>query len=176
MSATLLSTAPDAATTSAATTSAATTAAAPRVIASLVLGELEVLPEQLLHFPEGLHGFPGETAFALVPAARDGFWWLQSAQEAGLAFLLVDPFLAAAGYELDLSEGDQQFLALTDPADALVLSIVTLPALPTQPATTNLRGPLVVNVATRVARQVVSRHEAYDFHTPIALPATSSAH
>lgn len=161
MPATLVSAAPD----------PAASAPTPHVIPSVVLGDIDVLPEQLLHFPEGLHGFPAETAFALVPAARDGFWWLQSAREAGLAFLLVDPFLAAAGYELDLSEGDQQFLALTDPADALVLSIVTLPATPGEPATTNLRGPLVVNVATRVARQVVSRHEAYDFHTPIALPA-----
>ncbi len=143
--------------------------AAERVISSRVLGDLALAPEQLFAFPEGLHGFESQQEFALVPAARDGFWWLQSATEAGLAFLLVDPFRASAGYELDLSPGDEQFLALDDASDALVLTIVTLPAEPGGTPTTNLRGPLVFNVAQQRARQVVSRNEAYAFHAPVSL-------
>lgn len=144
-------------------------APSPRVVSSHVLGDLEVDPAQLLTFPEGLHGIPGHTEFALLPAAREGFWWLQATDEAGLAFLLTDPFRAAAGYELDLSDGDQQFLSLKSPDDALVLSIVTLPAAEGEALTTNLRGPLVCNVVTRTARQIVSRNDQHGFAVPVNL-------
>ena len=140
-----------------------------RTIASHVLGDLEVTPDQLLTFPEGLHGFPEHTEFALLPAAREGFWWLQAADEAGLAFLLTDPFRTADGYELDLSDGDAQFLSLNSPDDALVLSIVTLPAAEGGTLTANLRGPLVCNVVTRTARQIVSRNEQHGFAVPVSL-------
>jgi flagellar assembly factor FliW len=143
---------------------------AERTIASRVLGEMTLSPEALYTFPEGLHGFPAETEFALVPAGREGFWWLQSTVEAPLAFLLVDPFRVSPGYELDLSVGDEQFLSLRSPDDALVLTVVTLPSDGSASATTNLRGPLVFNTAEQRGRQVVSAQEnGYSLHEPVSL-------
>jgi flagellar assembly factor FliW len=140
-----------------------------RAVASHVLGDLEVTSDQLLTVPEGLHGFPEHKEFALLPAAREGFWWLQATDEPGLAFLLTDPFRCAPGYELDLSEGDEQFLGLTSPDDALVLTIVTLPASDGGAITTNLRGPIVCNVVNRSARQLVSRNDQHGFAAPVTL-------
>lgn len=145
------------------------TATGLRAVASHVLGDLEVAPDQLLTVPEGLHGFPEHKEFALIPAAREGFWWLQATDEPGLAFLLTDPFRCAPGYELDLSEGDEQFLGLASPDDALVLTIVTLPATDGGAITTNLRGPIVCNVLTRLARQLVSRNEQHAFAAAVTL-------
>jgi flagellar assembly factor FliW len=140
-----------------------------RVIASRLLGDIRVPASQLFTFPEGLHGFAQHTEYALVPAARAGFWWLQATDEEALAFLLVDPFQVAPGYEVDLSEGDQRFLGLTTPDDALVLAVVTLPAASGGPATTNLRGPLVLNTRLGRARQVVRADDSYSLQAPLTL-------
>ena len=140
-----------------------------RTIASRVLGDTEVSPENLFHFPEGLHGFEQHHEYVLVPTPRPGFWWLQSAEEPGLAFLLTDPFQAHSGYDVDVGAGDAMFLQLEGPDDALVLTVVTLPADRSEPATTNLRGPLVFNVRTRRARQIVRADDRYSLQEPVAL-------
>ena len=142
---------------------------ATRTIDSHLLGELTLTAEQVVAFPEGLHGFPTEREFALVDAARDGFWWLQSTTEAALAFLLVDPFRVQPDYEVDLSPGDEAFLAFTSAEQALVLTVVTLPSSANGTATTNLRGPIVINLATRRARQVVRADERYDLRAPVPI-------
>ena len=148
---------------------AVATASADRTIGSRVLGDLVVPHSSVFTFPEGLHGFAAHHEYALVPAAREGFWWLQATDEAQLAFLLVDPFRVAPGYEVDLRAGDTEFLGLERPEDALVLSVVTLPASKGGTATTNLRGPVVFNVAERRGRQVVSAVEGHGLHVELAL-------
>ncbi len=140
-----------------------------RTIVSRVLGEQTVSSDAILRFPEGLHGFEAFREFALVQAARDGFWWLQCTEEAELAFLLVDPFQAAPGYQVDLKAGDEHFLELAAPEDALILTVVTLPSSKGASATTNLRGPIVINARRRLARQIVSAVDAHSFQAPITL-------
>ena len=154
-----------------ATTAAESTmsAAAERVIDSLVLGDTIISSDSLYAFPEGIHGFEAHREYALVPCDRESFWWLQATDEPGLAFLLVDPFVVHAGYEVDLGAGDERFLGLTSPSDALVLTVVTLPSSKDGQATTNLRGPLVFNTQSRCGRQIVSTVEAYGFQVPVTL-------
>jgi flagellar assembly factor FliW len=142
-----------------------------RTIASAVLGDVVVSLETLFQFPEGLHGFERHQEYVLVPAKRNGFFWLQSAEEPGLAFLLVDPFLVHDGFEVDLGAGDQVFLELQQPDDALVLTVVTLPSSKHGEMTTNLRGPLVLNVRTRKGRQVVRADEGYSLKAPVSVMA-----
>lgn len=140
-----------------------------RTIASAVLGDVVVSLDTLFQFPEGLHGFERHHEYVLVPAKREGFFWLQSAEEPGLAFLLVDPFRVKAGYEVDLGAGDARFLEIERADDTLVLTVVTLPANRQGQATTNLRGPLVLNVRNRRGRQVVSRDDRHECTVPITL-------
>ncbi len=140
-----------------------------RTIQSLVLGDTIIPAESLYSFPEGLHGFETHTEFALVPCDRKGFWWLQATDEAALAFLLVDPFTVQDGYEVDLGAGDERFLGLTSPNEALVLTVVTLPSSKDGQATTNLRGPLVFNTRAQRGRQIVSAVDGYGFQVPVAL-------
>jgi len=150
----------------------ASSSSLPRTIASRVLGDTIVSSDNLFHFPEGLHGFERHHEYVLVPTQRDGFWWLQSAEEPGLAFLLVDPFRVQPGYEVDLGGGDQGFLDLQQPDDALVLTVVTLPSSKDGALTANLRGPLVMNVRTRKGRQVVRGDERYGLQELMALDAS----
>jgi flagellar assembly factor FliW len=140
---------------------------------SLVLGALSVPTSSVFAFPEGLHGFESHREFALVPAAREGLFWLQSLAEREIAFLLVDPFVTTPGYEVDIGAREKTSLDLQDPAETLVFAIVTLPASPAGQATANLRGPVVFNTRRRMAAQILSAAQDRDLRTPVdvlALP------
>jgi len=71
-----------------------------------------------------------------------------------VAFVLVNPFLFRPDYELDIDDIDLAEIRIDDPEEALIFSIVTIPA-DGSPMTANLQGPLVINKEQRLARQAV---------------------
>lgn len=124
-------------------------------VASELLGPLTVATEEVFAFPDGLYGFPDCRRFVLVQSGRDGVYWLQSVEHATLSFLLVDPFRAVPDYEVELGAADREAIAVEDPADVALLSIVTLPRTRAERPTTNLQAPLALNLRARRGRQVV---------------------
>ena len=137
------------------------------VVHSELLGTLELTEEQVLEFPHGLLGFPECRRFTLVPAAREGTWWLQSLEHGTLAFLLVDPFVAFDGYTVDLGVTERFALQVQEASEVMVLAIVTLPSGEGGTPTANLQAPLVFNVKRRRAQQTVlegryGMREAFD--------------
>jgi flagellar assembly factor FliW len=141
---------------------------------SLVLGQVHVPASSVFHFPNGVHGFETFTEFALVPAAREGLFWLQALASRDVVFLLIDPFVAVPGFEVDLGVTERATLQLDNPMDVLVLAIVTLPDGNEGSPTANFRGPIVLNARVRVASQIVSAVQGHEVRTPIdlhALPA-----
>ncbi len=141
----------------------------PLLLESHVLGTLQVREDQCFTFPEGILGFPACKRFALLPAERTGFWWLQSLDCPSLTFLLADPFLFIEGFYVDLNEGDLLPLRATRASELGVLAIVTLPRTPLDPPTANLQGPLVLNPGKRLGRQVVLPHSPYGTRWPLEL-------
>ena len=136
------------------------------LIESERLGAVEVDETKILTFPEGLLGFPADQRFALVDAGDDGtYFWLQSIDDAHLAFLAAVPWAFFPDYEPELSQVDQDDLAITDPSQALVFCLLTFTE---EAVTANLLGPLVVNAATRIGRQIVLDDSNYSARVPLA--------
>jgi flagellar assembly factor FliW len=138
-------------------------------IDSLVLGHVEVAPESVFTFANGLRGFEMQTQFALIPAARESLFWLQSTSDRDIVFLLIDPFVASPGFEVDLALTERTALGLDSSADVLCLAIVTLPAGNAAAATANLRGPVVLNTRKQLAQQIMSAVPGHEIRTPIDL-------
>ena len=111
--------------------------------------------ETPIELPQGLLGLPDHQRFTLVAGAREGFYWLQSVEESGLAFVLMDPFPRFHEYSVDVGAEEQRDLGPFERSELLVLTIVTLGDGETTPTTTNLRGPIVFNLRTRRAKQLV---------------------
>jgi flagellar assembly factor FliW len=145
----------------------------PVTFTSHLFGDTEVADDQLLAMPDGLFGFPTCTRFALLPAGRDGFFWLHSVEEPTLAFLIVDPFMYFEDYSVDIAGAIQQRLETTEASQVNVFAIVTLPG-GTGDATANLQGPLVFNVATRQGFQAVIQDSEFGTRAPI--PAGVQVH
>jgi len=121
---------------------------------SSLLGALTVAPESVFTFPVGMFGFPECRRFALVPAGREGLYWLQSLEHATLVFLLADPFHFFPGYAVELGSGDRAELRVADAADVAVLCVVTLPRTRDEAPTANLQGPVALNVSAQLGRQL----------------------
>lgn len=150
-------------------TEAATPANGMQTITSDAFGVLEVPDMTIMRFAVPLLGFPAERTFALLPARRDGLWWMLAESNSSLTFLLADPFLTDPGYALDITENDERILGLASSEQALALVLVAFPTAEDQPVTANFRAPLVFNLQTRTALQVVSRDESHDMRHPIDL-------
>lgn len=146
------------------------TASVPVTVHSDLLGTLTLDATSVIAFPDGLYGFPECRAFALVPAEREGVYWLQSADNPALAFLLVDPFVIAPGYSVDLTAGDLSDLGADEASSIAVLAIVTLPPSRAERPTANLQGPLALNLRGQLGRQLASAESAYSIRHEFELP------
>ncbi len=122
-----------------------------------VAGRGEVhLPTQAevdLHFPAGLLGFEKNKFFRLLSDADlEPYKWMKG-RDAEQSFLVIPPSYAVENYLIEISDEDQQLLGLRSSDDAVVLNIATWH--PDETVTINLKGPIVFNKATGVARQVI---------------------
>ncbi len=120
--------------------------------------DVEITEKNIILVKDGLLGFDGLENYALIPHGGDDspFLLLQSLDEPDLAFITIDPRLFAADYVPDLSAEDIASLGIPDIAQAVVLAIVVIPDDPRR-MTANLQGPVIINVATRTGRQMISR-------------------
>jgi flagellar assembly factor FliW len=128
--------------------------------------------ENTLRMPMGLLGFEGIKEYLLLAdPAEEPFLWLQVPHDANLAFLVVAPQPLLPAYQPEISPEDAEFLGLASSADAAILSIVTVRG-PNQ-ATLNLKGPIVLNRRTLVAKQVIPTN-AGQFSVQHPLPVVQS--
>jgi flagellar assembly factor FliW len=132
-----------------------------------------VVRRDAVRMPNGMLGFEEIKDYVLTSNPDEHpFAWLQVQDNSALAFVVIDPFIALPDYQPDIPQVDVEFLNLKNPDDALLLGIVTV--YDEQRATVNLKGPIVVNRHTHVAKQVIiANAAAYSVTHP--LPIAGSA-
>jgi flagellar assembly factor FliW len=141
-----------------------------RVLVTHPSGPMEVPADVLMRFVAPMWGFT-QREFALLPASRQGIWWLISTGDQPVTFVLADPFVAAADYAIDMNDSEQEALGLKDLNDALALVLLVMPSRAGDPVTGNFRAPLVFNLRERTVLQVVNRDEQYHLASPVDLSA-----
>lgn len=135
------------------------------VIATSRFGQLDVNADRLIRFPGGILGFPAQNEYALIQTGQDsGFYWLQSVDAADLAFVVCDPRLFVADYQVPVKLEELEGIELASVADAQVFVIVNKIG---DLLTGNLQGPLVVNVRNHKARQLVLSDRKYSTRHPL---------
>jgi len=133
-------------------------------------GLLDVSDETLLIFPSGLVGFPACRRFVILDTAEDSdYQWLQSVDEPSLAVVIVDVYLLQPEFRIDVPDEGLADLDMTQTDSLSIMAVVTIPSGEPTKATANLRAPLVVNIRTRKAKQMIL-HETIPIRYPL-LPA-----
>jgi flagellar assembly factor FliW len=119
-----------------------------------------------IRFASGLPGFDLHR-FALVSVGDDSpIMRLTSLETEGVEFVVAPPGLFFDDYDVVLDDDTVERLELAGPDEALVLVIVNLSEGPAR-ATANLLAPIVINVRTRCAEQVVLAGDAADISRPL---------
>jgi len=134
-------------------------------INSTRFGTIEVNDDRIIHFERGLLGFPGHTRFALIQTSEENyFFWLQSVDDANLAFVVTDPSIFFKDYEIPVREDVREDLELSDLGAAQVFVICNKAG---EWLTGNLLGPLVVNSVNRRGLEVVLTEKRWGTRQPL---------
>lgn len=131
------------------------------IVNSLVLGEVEIEDKQAICFEHGMPGFEQLKTFVLLPIEPGlPFSYLQSLEEAEVAFLLTDPFIFYPTYDIQLSDSVIDELRIVDEKDVQVWAVVTMKE-DIRSATMNLLAPIVINMKEASGRQIILQNTEY---------------
>lgn len=124
-----------------------------------LFGGIEVSPEKIIHFPNGLVAFENCTRFMLVheeDADQPASFTLQSLDDPALAFQIVDPTTFGFNYELALTEAENELLQSPAADDVAVMQVLFKQDGEGRAGISpNLRAPLVINTRARIGLQKV---------------------
>jgi len=126
-----------------------------------------------VRMPAGLMGFEQMKDYLLIAKPGEApFRWLQVNGNTSLAFVVIEPFFFLPDYRPDIPQADVDYLGLLSPDDAAVYVIVTVGG--PRRATANLKGPVVINRNTGLAKQVVIAN-ASQYSVVHSLPVNNHA-
>ncbi len=144
------------------------------VIETSRFGGIEVDDQRFLNFPKGLLGFPDDREFALIQTGQDSaFYWMQAVHRPELAFVVCDPRMFVADFRITIKPEDLSAIGLTDVGGTQIFVVVNKVD---DMLTGNMQGPLVINVATRVGKQLVLSDKRYSTRHPLMrMPSAAPA-
>jgi flagellar assembly factor FliW len=144
------------------------------IIETSRFGGIEVDDQRFLNFPRGLLGFPEDREYALIQTGENSaFYWMQAVHRPELAFVVCDPRLFVPDYRIAIKSEDLASIGLADTGGSQVFVVVNKVD---HALTGNLQGPLVINVATRVGKQLVLSDKKYSTrHRLMDLPSARAA-
>lgn len=132
-------------------------------------GHIEVSPEDIIHFAEGLLGFVDLEKFVLLDDPNDEiFAWLQSCEEPSIAFPVLEPELFLESFQVKIGMSDLKQLKAAAEKELRPFCIITIPEDPTQ-MTANLKAPIMINVTHKMGRQCVLQDNKLEIREPIFL-------
>lgn len=137
-----------------------------KVIPDLAPTDFDVPAANEFQLPQGIIGFPEyRRAELLYMPDHLPFLWMKLHGPETIRFIVLEPGGIVPGYEPEIFETDAEQLDIRDPAEAMIINIVTLRHQQPVEATLNLVGPLIINRRTRIGRQlVISNYSRYSAH------------
>jgi len=136
-------------------------------VTSTRFGELEVEDDDVIHFPVGIPGFEDKHEWLLVGDDDNAIMWMHSAEDGALALPVTTPDSVKSDYNAQIPRESLEPIGDVMEGDVAILIVVTIP--PDRPwdMTANLKAPIVVNRANRIAMQTIALNDEYDFRWPV---------
>lgn len=135
-------------------------------------GIVQIAEDKVIEFPKGLLGFSQYKRYCLLEPGEDScFFWLQSVDEASLAFVVTDPSFFVPDYSVPIRPEQMEELDMSRLEEAQVFVIVNKVD---QHLTGNLQGPLVINTLTRRGEQMVLAEKRWTTRHTLMKVATPS--
>jgi flagellar assembly factor FliW len=136
-------------------------------------GELTYAETDVIEFPWGIPGFPNHRKWLLLTfEEHPNFVWMQSLDDVKVAVPTADPYWIFEGYDPKLPGYAFLALEISNPEDFTMLCVVVVTK-NAEEMTMNLMAPIVVNLKTRRARQVMLENSSYSVKEPIPRKAAA---
>lgn len=124
-------------------------------------GEVNYTPEDILFFPRGIPAFEDKHQWILAGNDDSAIRWLQSLEDGTLALPVTSPDAIQSDYNARIPEDDLNLVETFNPAELALLIVVSIPESAPWDMTANLRAPILINIKTRKAVQVIALNEEY---------------
>ncbi len=140
-------------------------------------GEIHLDASQVIRMPDGMPGFVDSKRFVMIQTRENSpFFWYQSLDDPDLAFVITDPNQFVPDYHPDFKQ-HLKTISWIDPAvsfrEISCYVVVTIPKGAPEKMTGNFLGPLVMDLSSRLAVQLVIPDGNYSHKTRL-LSRTSS--
>jgi flagellar assembly factor FliW len=133
-------------------------------IESSRFGRVEIDPDTVIEFPEGLIGLGG-SRYALIARDPDTpFLWLQSLEDPALALPVTNPHQFFAAFEVELPEEEAERLGLDDSTGVDVYVTVRASNV-LEEFTANLKAPILIRDGQ--AHQVINQAPDAQLRAPL---------
>ncbi len=117
--------------------------------------------ETAIFFPEGIIGFTEQKQYTIVSEkSKRPFFWLQSVEDGGPSFIVIDPREFQVDYQSELSAADKAVLRVDNIEECEIFAIVSVPK-DSDKISANLLAPLVVNKKENLGKQIVLQYSNY---------------
>jgi flagellar assembly factor FliW len=137
-------------------------------IESSRFGRVEIDPNTVIEFPEGLIGLAGSRYALLARDPETPFLWLQSLEDPSLALPVTNPHQFFADFAVELDEEEAQRLEL-DAATGVDVYVTVRAAEELEQFTANLKAPILIKSAR--AYQVINQAPEAQLRAPLFAPA-----
>ena len=121
-------------------------------------GEIEIDDDKMINFEKGSIGFPDMKNFTLIfdqeAEDQNTISWLQSMDDADVAFPVLDPLVVCPDYNPQVEDELLKPLGELREDNLIVLVMVTVPT-DIKQMTVNLKAPIVINTDTKKASQLI---------------------
>ena len=122
---------------------------------TLRFGKVEYDDSDLLIFPRGIPAFENNHQWILAGSDDSAIRWLQNIEDGSLALPV------RSDYNARIPDDELKLIGTTDPSELALLIVVSVPDGAPWNMTANLRAPILVNVKTHKAVQVIALNEEY---------------
>jgi flagellar assembly factor FliW len=122
------------------------------------LQALDIKPENIFTFQEGLPGFEKIKRFVILTHPEERPFGRLTALDFDVCFFVVDPWVIYPQYKPDISEEEIKKIENPTREETLILTIASIPKDDAHGATLNLAAPILINVKKGLGRQVVIKN------------------
>ena len=129
--------------------------------------DLVYAKDDVITFASGIPGFEESKKFVIVSVPEyTPFEWLVCVDGPRLRFAMINPMLFAPEYSPAMVKDQFEDLEISTPEDLLLYVIVTIRENPLE-STANLVGPLIINRARRLGKQIIIDDDRYSTQEPL---------
>lgn len=130
------------------------------IIKTKYFGDINVDENKVILFDDGVLGFPDLKKYLFMESDDDAnpICWLQSIDDIDITFPIMDVSSFISDYSPIVDNSEIEVLGEADDEDLAIYNIVVIPK-NIEELSVNLKAPVVINLNTLKAKQVISNNE-----------------